>query len=106
LLLALGTFALVAVTGWSTRRLVKEGRSTRNEEKVEKRRALIRAAVAEGVENSRAWMAIQPRRLTLGEAQRQVPHPQFSSLTSLIDNMDLPGDVVAYLIWARGFSPE
>ncbi len=106
LLLALGTFALVAVTGLSTRKLVMEGREARREERAEKRRALVRAAVAEGVENARAWMAVQPRRLTLGEKQRQVPKPVFRALTDLIDAMDLPTDVVAYLLWARGFSPD
>ncbi len=51
-------------------------------------------------------MAVQPRRLTLGEKQWLVPRPEFRSLTALIDSMDLPAEVVAYLLWARGYSPD
>jgi hypothetical protein len=101
-LLVVATLGLVGVTAWSTRKLVTEGRDTRREERAERRRALIRAAVAEGVEYARAWFAVQPRRLTLGEKQRRVPLPGFKALAELIDNMDLPADVVAYLLWARG----
>lgn len=103
LLLAGATFALVLVTGWSTRKLVHEGREGRREHRAERRRALVRAAVAEGVDNARAWWAVEPRRLTLGEKQRTVPAFEFGALGALVDNMDLPPDVVAYLLWARGY---
>lgn len=103
LLLAGATLALVLVTGWSTRKLVHEGREGRREDRAERRRALVRAAVAEGVDNARAWWAVEPRRLTLGEKQRTIPAFQFEALGTLVDNMDLPPDVVAYLLWARGY---
>ena len=103
LTLAGATFALVLVTGWSTRKLVHEGREGRREDRAEKRRTLVRAAVAEGVDNARAWWAVEPRRLTLGEKQRIVPEFQFKAFGALVDNLDLPPDVVAYLLCARGY---
>lgn len=106
LTLAGATFALVLVTGWSTRKLVQEGRAGRREDRAERRRGLVRAAVAEGVDNARAWWAVEPRRLTLGEKQRTVPAFQFEALGALVDNMDLPPDVVAYLLWARGYAGD
>ena len=102
----IATWKLVSTTRESTERLVDEGRAGRREERSERRRSFVRAAIAEAVENCRAWMAVQPRRLSLGEEQRHIPHPEFASLTALVENMDLPSEVVAYLIWARGYARD
>jgi hypothetical protein len=92
------TAALVLVTGW----LVWEQRASRREESAVRRRAALRAALVEAVENARRAVAQrpdwqQPEGIT-GKT------PKFDALTALLGSVDLPPALVAYLVWARWYS--
>ncbi|MHB8460265.1 MAG: hypothetical protein ACYDAK_08550 [Candidatus Limnocylindrales bacterium] len=101
---AIATFALAVVTvwlGWQAKTQVEETRIARAQDLAERRRAAIRGAIAEAVENCRRWLSHEPR--TTSDPRRIVPTALDSAaLTALLGSLDLPSDLVAYFVWARG----
>ncbi len=103
--IALATLAMAIATlwlGWQARRQVVEFREGRAEELAELRRNAMRAAIAEAVENCRRCLSYEPKTQT-ADSRQVVPQPlDFAALAGLLGSTDLPPDLVAYLIWARG----
>jgi hypothetical protein len=103
--IALSTLALAVATfwlGWQARRQVVAFREGRVADLAEQRRSAMRAAIAEAVENCRRCLSHEPRTETADSRQVIGIPPDFAALTALLGSMDLPPDLVAYLIWARG----
>jgi hypothetical protein len=101
--LVLLTSGLVLATGglvYFTRQLVLEERRSRAEVVAEHRRAVVRAALAEATENCRQWRSREPNR----HSQLHQPEPTFERLDALLGELSIPGGVLAYLLWARGFA--
>ena len=101
---AVATFALAVVTvwlGWQAKTQVEETRMARVEDLAEQRRTTLRGAIAEAIENCRRWLSHEPR--TTSDPRLIVPKPlNFAALTALLASLDLPSDLVAYFVWARG----
>lgn len=107
--IALATLALAVATfwlGWQARRQVAAFREGRAEDLAEQRRSAMRAAIAEAVENCRRCLSHEPKTQTADERQIIAKPLDFAALTGLLGSMDLPSDLVAYLIWARGHAQE
>ena len=103
--IALATLALAVATfwlGWQARRQVAAFREGRAEDLAEHRRSATRAAIAEAVENCRRCLSYEPKTQTADSRQVVAKPLDFAALTGLLGSMDLPPDLVAYLIWARG----
>lgn len=98
LLVALGTGALAVATFW----LALESHKARAEAKTEAVRGILRAALAEQLDNCRAWFTRDPSRgdASLGALRRA--EPNLKSTVVLLESVDLPADLVAYLVWHLG----
>ena len=92
---ALMTGALAAATFW----LAWEARKARREARRDDERRILRAALAEQLDNCRAWAASDPARGEPAFRNLQGATPRLVSVAAVIDHLDLPPDVVAYLIW-------
>jgi hypothetical protein len=93
--LALGTGALAIVTFW----LGWQTRSARLEARKDAERAILRSALAEALANCRAWHGRDPARGEPAWRSLLDAEPRLFAVSGVIDQLDLPADVVGYLIW-------
>ena len=97
-LVAGGTLALAVATfvvAWETRAVRREAADS------QVRRAL-RAAMAEQLENCRRWLAINPSMGQPSLRRLYTAEPRMTALQGLLEAVDTPADLAAYLVWLRG----
>lgn len=92
---ALMTGALAIATFW----LAWEARTARREAREEDQRRILRAALAEQLDNCRAWASRDPARGEPAVRGLQGAEPRLAAIAGLLDRLDLQPDLVAYLIW-------
>jgi hypothetical protein len=92
---ALMTGALAVATFW----LAWEARKARREARRDEERRILRAALAEQLDNLRAWTSRDPMRGEPAVRGLQGAEPRLASIASLLDRLELQPDLVAYLIW-------
>src|SRR5258706_4117526 len=97
-LVGIGTLALALATVW----LALEQRRTRLHAERRRVRTLLRAAVAEQLENMRRLHPRDPSRGQPALIALRDSGPTFDSLRRLVEELDLPPDLAAYLIWLVG----
>jgi len=89
------TGLLAAATFW----LAWEARKARREASREDERRILRAALSEQLDNCRAWTSRDPARGEPAIRNLRGAEPRLAAVTVLLDRLDLPPDLVAYLIW-------
>lgn len=92
---ALMTGALATATFW----LAWEARKARREARRDDERRILRAALAEQLDNLRAWTSRDPARGAPAIRGLQGAEPRLAAVAALLDRLDLQPDLVAYLIW-------
>jgi hypothetical protein len=93
--LALFTVVLAGATVW----LARESRKDRIEQRNERERRLLRAALLEQIDNCRQWTQGHPGDLQVAQMR---PDPSVARLTELLEGLSLPPDLAVFLTWARG----
>jgi hypothetical protein len=96
MLLEAGTFLLAIATV----ALALEAYRARVDRRQEHERFLVRSALFEKVDNERAWSRIEPSSGGSAMTSRN-PRPSFDNLSALLNEMPLPSDLAAYLIYSR-----
>lgn len=90
-----GTMALALATFW----LAFEARKARTEAERREHVRLLRAALAEQLDNLRAWVTSDPAQGEPAFRGIQGAEPRLAALGALIDRLDMPSELTAYLIW-------
>jgi hypothetical protein len=95
-----GSFGAATVwLGWQTRQARIEARAAD-----EKR--ILRGALAEQLDNCRTWVSHDPARGEPSvESLRGTP-PRLDTLQSVVQQLNLPADLVPYLVWLIGTIEE
>jgi hypothetical protein len=99
---AIATFALGAATvwlGWQTRQARTEARDA-DEKRV------LRAALAEQLDNCRKWVSHDPARGEPSYDWLRGAIPRLDALGAMIQQLALPADLVPYLVWVIGTIDE
>jgi hypothetical protein len=95
---AIGTLGLAGATvalAWQQRRARIDAREVRI-------RTALRAALAEQLENMRRLQGRDPSRGRPALLALRATQVRFDRLLRLLDRVDLPGELAAYLIWLAG----
>jgi hypothetical protein len=95
---AIGTFGLGMATvwlGWQTRQARIEAQSTDE-------RRILRAALAQQLDNCRLWVTRDPARGEASFERLRRATPRLEALQSMIHRLDLQADVVLYIVWLIG----
>ena len=92
---ALMTGALAIATFW----LAWEARTARQGARADDERRILRTALAEQLDNCRAWTSRDPTRGEPAVRALQGAEPRLAAIAGLVDRLDLQPDLVAYLIW-------
>src|SRR5258706_1923182 len=94
-LLAIATFWL----GWQSREARREAR--RDDE-----RRILRAAIAEQLGNLREWLARDPARGEPAIRGLADAEPRLAAVQAVIDRLDVPPELVTYIIWLLATAGE
>ena len=92
---ALMTGGLAIATFW----LAWEGRAARRQAREEESRHVLRAALAEQLDNCRAWASGDPARGQSSIKRLRDAEPRAMAVAAMINRLDLPPDLLGYLIW-------
>jgi hypothetical protein len=102
IVVAIATLALGGATvwlGWQTRQARVEAHSTDE-------RRILRAALAEQLNNCRMWVTHDPARGQPSFEWLRGAAPRLHSLQAMIQELELQADLVPYLVWLIGTLDE
>jgi hypothetical protein len=99
---AIATFALGLATVW----LALETRQARLETRNADDRRILRTALTEHLNNLRMWVAHDPARGEPSIEWLRGATPRLDALQSMTHQLDLPADLVPYLVWLMGTIDE
>jgi hypothetical protein len=92
---ALVTGGLAIATFW----LAWEARAARREARVEEPRRILRTALAEQLDDCRAWASGDPARGQSAIQRLRDAEPRTTGVAAAIHHLDLAPDLLGYLIW-------
>lgn len=99
--LAIATYLMARRTG----RMAEEARLSRVSVERERERTLLRTALVEQFDNCRYWAINDPIHRNLAIHRLRQP-PCFGALDRLLAECDLPGELLAHLLWRAGYVRE
>src|SRR2546426_1833612 len=99
---AIATFALGVATVW----LALETRQARVETRNADDRRILRAALAEQLDNCRKWVTHDPARGQPSFEWLRGAAPRLDALQAMIQQLALQADLVPYIVWLIGTLDE